>query len=399
MEAAVDGMLRPLGLPKSSDLIRAWNEMERTQSVIENAQRALEQQAKQIEELKSQPQGAGIKLEINPVLRQAQASGGWPAYTLTSKPAHEVFNLPKTDEVQKAFAFELPYFEWAGRCPDVPAVNDSYVFRPELLRRTLMSLVTNARTWFTGHTGTGKTTLIEQVCARLGWPVIVINLDSEISRMDLMGRDVLSQVNGQTVTKFEEGALPRAMQLPCVLIFDEMDFGRSDVMYAVQRVLTGSGLTLTEDGGREIVPHPLFRLMATANTRGQGDEFGMYQGARVQSAALLDRFTRFVEVPYLKRDELLHVLKGACKLDQKLIDMVASYTMEHQRAFSERTVTTPFTPRGSIDLAKVLEINVGMLPTTAAIEDAMSQVVLDRLPAEDRQVLKGIADRLIVATK
>ena len=126
-----------------------------------------------------------------------------------------------------------------------------------------------------------------------------INFDSEISRFDLIGRDILISEDGKTVSKFVDGLLPQFMSTPTIACFDEIDFVRPDVAYVMQSALEGNGLVITEDGGRIVRPHSHFRMFATGNTQGQGDEKGMYQGARPQSLALLDRFTVWAKIDYL----------------------------------------------------------------------------------------------------
>ncbi|CAB4158789.1 AAA domain containing protein [uncultured Caudovirales phage] len=395
MQQAINGMLSPLGLPSADKLVEAWAHTAKAEEAVAKAAGVIDTLKGELAKARQMPSGGGIQINIAPAIQSVQHAG-WPTYTIEKRNARDIFKVPDNDAMQKAFDIELPYFQWTSRCADVPAIDDGYVFRPQQLRAVLMSLVQNTRTWLHGHTGTGKTTLIEQVCARLGWPVCVINLDSEISRLDLMGRDTLTTQGGVNTTQFVEGVLPRAMQRPMVLIFDEMDFGRSDVMYAVQRVLTGSSLTLTEDGGREILPDALFRMFATGNTRGAGDDHGMYQGARIQSAALLDRFTRWISVSYLDQTETGMLLKAKVPgLKDKQRELLTRYSTEHVRAFSERQIMTPLSPRGLLDLARLLETNLSMMPAPAATEDAFETVILGRLPDTDRAVLKAIVDRLV----
>ena len=172
----------------------------------------------------------------------------------------------------------------------------------------------NRRTWISGHSGTGKTSLVQQVAARMNWPVLRVNFDSEISRLDLVGRDTLTKTVGEdgkmvTETKFVEGILPQALRGPYILLCDELDFVRSDIGYILQRTLEGEGLVLMESGGEIIQPHAMSRIVATANTKGQGDEHNIYQGARHQSLALLDRFTVWLEVEYLPKAQKKKVIK------------------------------------------------------------------------------------------
>lgn len=360
------------------------------------AQLASDMQARdaEIAKLKANSVGGGITLKIDASLTSPQqAQGGWPAYSIKTDKAADIFKVGSS--ARKAFDFDVPVFVWDAPCPEVPSVDDTYIFRPQVLISVLYALVTGENLWLSGHTGTGKSTLVEQVCARLGWPMARINLDSEITRLDLMGRDVITQTNGQTVTHFEEGILPRALQRPMVLLLDECDFGRPDVMYCLQRVNEGTGVTLTEDGGRHIKPHPLFRVMATANTLGQGDDTGLYQGARIQSAAFLDRFTVWATVDPLSRDDVSSLIQRRVSgLDKNETNRIAQYVTEHGVAFRERQVGTPVSPRAAIAIARSFATYSALMPADRAREKALAQAVIDRAPETDRKVLVGIADRV-----
>ena len=157
----------------------------------------------------------------------------------------------------------------------MPSVDVNYKFDMTALFRVLQGIVDGNNSYLYGHTGTGKSTLVEQVCAHLKYPLVRVNFDSEISRMDLIGRDTLVTVDGQTVSKFVDGVLPDALSRSCLLLCDEVDFVRPDVMYVFQRVLEGNGLLISEDGGRRVDANPWFRLIATANTVGQGDDLSL----------------------------------------------------------------------------------------------------------------------------
>lgn len=315
--------------------------------------------------------------------------GTIPSGKMTMKKASDIFpdmTLPKNLSVEA--------YEWEGSHPDVPEIDPHYIFRPELLIRLLYSLLTGQNAWIQGHTGSGKTTLVEQVCARLGKPFVRVNLDSEISRFDLVGKDVLkTEYNEETketmtVSEFLEGILPRALKMPCVLCMDEIDFIRPDVAYVLQSITEGKGMRLNEDGGRWIQPHPEFNICATANTVGQGDEFGMYQGARPQSMAFIDRFPVFIKVPYMKdsdREDLIKRHYPAMPMDT--VKRINQYVEEHIYAFEKAEVIQPITPRGMLAIAKAITI---LSDEKAAVE----MTVLDKANQEDHATLEGISARI-----
>ncbi|MEE8259182.1 MAG: AAA family ATPase, partial [Sphingomonadales bacterium] len=162
----------------------------------------------------------------------------------------------------------------------VPAIDAAYVFDPVTTRAILAGFTYNKRVLIQGYHGTGKSTHIEQVAARLNWPCIRINLDSHISRIDLIGKDAIVLKDGKQITTFKEGILPWSLQHPCALVFDEYDAGRPDVMFVIQRILEVEGRMTLLDQSRVIRPHPAFRLFATANTVGLGDTTGLYHGTQ-----------------------------------------------------------------------------------------------------------------------
>ncbi len=263
--------------------------------------------------------------------------------------------------------------------------------------RALYALVTNQRMYLQGHTGSGKTTLLEQIAAHLNYPFVRINFDSEITRMDLIGRDTLVQEDGTTTSKFVEGLLPQMMQQPCIGCFDEIDFCRPDVAYVMQSALENNSLRLTEDAGREIKPHPMFRMFATGNTVGQGDEHGMYQGARPQSLAFLDRFTVWAKVEYLSAKERLALIKAnAPALADNIAETINKYTTEHLEGFTTGKILQPISPRGMIAVAKATAHLIGANPGNdmRGLREAMYMTILDRASTADYATLKGIVDRV-----
>jgi len=253
----------------------------------------------------------------------------------------------------EGFEFDIPMMEWDAPHPNVAEIDPDHKFDLATMKPLLWALATGKNAYLYGHSGTGKTTDVHQVAARLGWPIFRVNMDSEMSRVDLIGRETLRQENGTTVSQFVEGVLPTAMQMGAIFEADEVDFGRSDVMYAFQSMLEEGGtLRLTEDGGRIVKPHPLFRVVATANTKGQGDETGCYQGARVQSAAFLDRFTVWIEKEYLKPKVEAKVIKAKVPaIGDKAVSQLVKIAGEMRKAFVNGEIMTTVSPRGLITAA------------------------------------------------
>ena len=185
------------------------------------------------------------------------------------------------------------------RSDHVPTLDPSYQFDHDTALAILVGFKHNRRVMIQGYHGTGKSTHIEQVAARLNWPCIRINLDSHVSRMDLIGRDAIVLRDGKQVTEFREGLLPWALQNPCALVFDEYDAGRPDVMFVIQRILEVEGKLTLLDQNRVIQPHPAFRLFATANTIGLGDTTGLYHGTQQINQGQMDRWNIVTTLNYL----------------------------------------------------------------------------------------------------
>lgn len=292
----------------------------------------------------------------------------------------------------KKLDMQVPVWEWDGVHPDVPVADPHYIFREELLVKALYAIISNQRMYLQGHTGAGKTTLIEQIAAHLNWPFTRINFDSEITRMDLIGRDTLQ--DGKSV--FVDGMLPRAMSGPYICVFDELDFCRPDVSYVMQAALEGNGLNITEDGGRVVYPHEQFRMFGTGNTVGQGDEHGMYQGARPQSLAFLDRFTIWAKVEYLSDDERKSLVKRHFPvLAEEEINVIGKYTTEHLDAFEKAKVLQPISPRGMLAIARSVMFFNSIYPKDKKnMHRALTQTIVDRATEADAAVLKGLVDRV-----
>lgn len=374
-EQLIDLTLKQAGLPSISEMIDTINES-----------------TKKIADAKTQAKMSAIPMTPS----VASSDGTIPSGKIKGLiKAKDVFELKGVGS--SAFDFDVPVWEWDAPHPNVLPIDKDYIFRPESLMQVLYAIMTNQRCYLQGHTGSGKTTLVEQVSARLHWPFMRVNFDSEISRMDLIGRDVLTNEGGTTTSKFVEGILPQMMQSPCIGCFDELDFVRPDVAYVMQRAFEGNGLLLTEDGGRLVTPNPFFRMFATGNTVGQGDEFGMYQGARPQSMAMLDRFTVWVQVPYMTASQREQLLKVKFPdMTKVVMDKVNKYITEHIEAFTTAKVLQPISPRGYLALCQsIMTFSTFMASEKKAIEQAFDATILNRSSAQDRAVLKGIINRVI----
>lgn len=180
-----------------------------------------------------------------------------------------------------------------------PDVDESYQFDAETTQVILSGLQYNMRVLIQGYHGTGKSTHIEQVAARLNWPCFRLNLDGHISRLDLVGKDAITLEDGKQVTSFKEGILPWAMQQPMILVLDEYDAGRPEVMFVIQRMLEADGGLVLPDQNRVIKPHPMFRIFGTSNTVGLGDTTGMYHGTHHLNQAQMDRWNMVARLNYL----------------------------------------------------------------------------------------------------
>jgi cobaltochelatase CobS len=204
--------------------------------------------------------------------------------------------------------WEVPGFSYDH--PNVPEIDESYQFDHDTTLAILAGFSHNRRVMVQGFHGTGKSTHIEQVAARLNWPCVRINLDSHVSRMDLLGKDMIVLKEGKQITEYRQGLLPWALQNPVALVFDEYDAGRPDVMFVIQRVLEAEGRLTLLDQNTVIRPHPAFRLFATANTIGLGDATGLYHGSQQLNQAQLDRWNIIVSLNYLSHEAEAGIMLG-----------------------------------------------------------------------------------------
>ena len=243
----------------------------------------------------------------------------------------------------------------------VPQVDESYVFDKDTTLSILAGFEHNRRVMVQGFHGTGKSTHIEQIAARLNWPCVRINLDSHISRIDLLGKDAIKLNDGKQITEFQEGLLPWSIQNPVALVFDEYDAGRPDVMFVIQRILEVEGKLTLLDQNKILEPHSSFRLFATTNTVGLGDMTGLYHGTQQINQGQMDRWHILATLNYLDPDQEFKVvmsklnnLKGVKNQDTvKNMIKLANLT---RAGFSNGDISTLMSPRTVISWGQNFKI-------------------------------------------
>ena len=263
----------------------------------------------------------------------------------------EVFGID-SDMIVKGFS------ERANR---VPEVDETYKFDPDTTLAILAGFNHNRRVMIQGYHGTGKSTHIEQVAARLNWPAVRVNLDSHISRIDLIGKDAIKLKDGKQVTEFHEGILPWALRNPVAIVFDEYDAGRADVMFVIQRVLEHDGKLTLLDQNEIITPHSNFRLFATSNTVGLGDTTGLYHGTQQINQAQMDRWSLVATLNYLSVEvESAIVLAKSPSYDseegKRVIKQMVTVADLTRTAFMNGDLSTVMSPRTVINWASNTEI-------------------------------------------
>ena len=265
--------------------------------------------------------------------------------------------------VREAFGVDsdmkVPAF--SHRDSHVPDFDDAYRFDPQTTLAICAGFAYDRRVMVQGYHGTGKSTHIEQVAARLNWPLVRVNLDSHVSRIDLVGKDAIVLKDGKQITEFREGMLPWAIQRPIALVFDEYDAGRPDVMFVIQRVLEAQGKLTLLDQNRVIRPNHFFRLFSTTNTIGLGDTTGLYHGTQQINQGQMDRWSIVTTLNYLAHDvEADIVLAKSPSYDtaegkRKIAAMVRVADMT-RNAFINGDISTVMSPRTVITWAQNAEI-------------------------------------------
>jgi cobaltochelatase CobS len=272
----------------------------------------------------------------------------------------------RTLTVREAFGVDsdmkIPAF--AERDEHVPEFDPAYKFDPQTTLAICAGFAYDRRVMVQGYHGTGKSTHIEQVAARLNWPLVRVNLDSHVSRIDLVGKDAIVLKDGKQVTEFREGMLPWALQRPIALVFDEYDAGRPDVMFVIQRVLEASGRLTLLDQNRVIRPNPWFRLFSTTNTIGLGDTTGLYHGTQQINQGQMDRWSIVTTLNYLAHDVeegiVLAKTPGYDSPDgRRTIAAMVRVADMTRNAFMNGDISTVMSPRTVITWAQNAEIFAG----------------------------------------
>ena len=276
----------------------------------------------------------------------------------TQRDSRETTILDAPDKMVKArdlfgidTDMEIPAFSEADE--RVPDLDPAYVFDADTTLAVLAGFAHNRRVMVQGYHGTGKSSHIEQVAARLNWPCIRINLDAHISRIDLVGRDAIVLKDGQQVTEFREGLLPWALQTPTALVFDEYDAGRPDVMFVIQRVLETEGKLTLLDQNRVIRPNKYFRMFATANTVGLGDTSGLYHGTQQINQGQMDRWNIVVTLNYLPAaTEAKVVLSKVSDTPEDIVQKMIKVADLSRQGFVNGDISTVMSPRTVISWAQ-----------------------------------------------
>lgn len=254
---------------------------------------------------------------------------------------------------------KVPAF--SERDDHVPEIDSAYRFNPDVTLAILAGFTRDRRVMVQGLHGTGKSTHIEQVAARLNWPCVRVNLDGHISRLDLVGKDTIVLKDGKQVTEFQEGIIPWALKRPVALIFDEYDAGRPDVMFVIQRILERDGKFTLLDQNEVIRPNKHFRLFATSNTLGLGNFNGMYHGTQLLNHAQMDRWNIVAALNYLPPAEEARIIAArvpefANESGMKTIDAMVAVANMTRNGFAAGDLSTLMSPRSVITWAENCEI-------------------------------------------
>jgi cobaltochelatase CobS len=322
-----------------------------------------------------------------------------PSGKVVTKKANELFELDDPVAMKYLSKMEVPVHEWDAPHYRVPVIDSDYQFTIETLLPTLTGLIHNNPTYLTGHTGTGKTTLIEQIAARLGWPVFRLNMNDGFRYSHIVGKDKLTTdpLSGATISQFDPGVLVTAMENGWIFLTDEADGMTADLQLVFFAVLEGRPLALPEGGGKVIHPHPMFRFMASANTAMAGDESKVYHGTNQGNLAFRDRFTGgFVVVDYLPEDlETKLVSKRVPSLKKNIVEKIVKLGREIRLAFVAGDIMETCSPRHMIAMGVAVCRYMGLgMDGNESLKLAITQNLLNKCSSIDRRAIQEIMQRM-----
>ena len=263
--------------------------------------------------------------------------------------------------IKQTFGFDsdMELSAFSKKSEYVPELDKNYKFDKDTTLAILSGFAFNKRVLIQGYHGTGKSTHIEQIAARINWPCVRVNLDSHISRIDLIGKDAIVLEDGKQVTKFNEGILPWSIQNPIALVFDEYDAGRPDVMFVIQRILEAEGKLTLLDQSKVLSPHPYFRLFATANTVGLGDTSGIYHGTNQINQGQMDRWNIVAKLNYLEEEKEIEIISkkvSASSEEKKIIGSMVQMANLTRKGFEQKDISIVMSPRTVIMWAENYKI-------------------------------------------
>jgi cobaltochelatase CobS len=296
--------------------------------------------------------------------------------------AKKIFNIECEFEV-KAFDQEMQY---------VPAIDDSYIFDQKTSLAILAGFCFNQKVLIQGMHGTGKSTHIEQIAARLNWPCLRINFDSQITRMDLVGKDVIKLKNDKQITEFKEGIIPFALKNGIALVLDEYDAIKTDVSFVIQRLLEEEGKFSLLEENEIITPHKNFRIFATSNTLGAGDDLGIYHGTNLINQAQMDRWNIVASLNYLEPEKELAILLKKnhflnSKPHQETAKMMVKMANLTRDAFKNSDISTLISLRTLISWGRNIEI-------FKSVKEAFKFAFVNKVIEEEKAIIKEFYQRV-----
>ena len=305
----------------------------------------------------------------------------------------------KIIDVKKVFGFDVGFevlgFEEKNEfCPNI---DENYIFDEETTKSILAGFAFNQRVLIQGMHGSGKSTHIEQVAARLNWPCIRVNFDSQITRIDLVGKDVIVVKDSQQITQFKEGVIPFALQNDIALIFDEYDAIRADVSFVIHRLLEEEGKFALLEENKVILPSKNFRIFATSNTLGLGDDLGIYHGTNLINQAQMDRFNIVCVLNYLDEDKEIEILRAklpflATKKHQETLKMMVKMANLTRQSFKNGDISNLISLRTLISWGRNIEI-------FGDVKKAFILSFYNKLIEEEKLVLKEFYQRVFGSKK